>query len=125
LAGGGENADLAPAAPDLTPNNPPNPAGLGPAPVDVGAAGNLGAPGSYVLLAKTGITFITGFSLTADPSNVYATSASVMAPSKIYAADYAAPTPANLTSAVLGMESAYTDAAGRTPPDHLNLSSGN
>ena len=130
--------------PILTPNNPPNPAGLGPAPVDVGAAGNLAAPGSYVLLAKTGITnvtgsavtggevglspaaasFITGFSLTADPSNVYATSASVVAPSKVYAADYATPTPADLTSAVLGMETAYTDAAGRTPPDHLNLSSG-
>jgi hypothetical protein len=84
LAGG--NGDMAQAAPDLTPNNPPNPAGLGPAPVDVGAAGNLAAPGAYVLLAKTGITnvtgsavtggevglspaaasFITGFSMTAD-----------------------------------------------------------
>jgi hypothetical protein len=143
LAGG--NGDLAQAAPDLTPNNPPNPAGLGPAPVDIGAAGNLAAPGSYVLLAKTGITnvtgsavtggevglspaaasFITGFSMTADPSNVYSTSASVVAPAKIYAANYAVPTPANLTSAIGGMQTAYTDAAGRTPPDHLNLSSGN
>jgi hypothetical protein len=143
LAGG--NGDLAQAAPDLTPNNPPNPAGLGPAPVDIGSAGNLAAPGSYVLLAKTGITnvtgsavtggevglspaaasFITGFSMTADSSNVYSTSASVVAPAKIYAADYATPTPANLTSAISGMETAYVDAAGRTPPDHLNLSSGN
>ena len=145
LALGGTSADLAQASPDLTPNNPANPAGLGPAPVDVGAAGNLAAPGSYTLLAKTGITnvtgsavtggavglspaaasFITGFSMTADPSNVYSTSASVVPPAKIYAADYATPTPANLTSAVLGMQTAYTDAAGRTPPDHLNLSSGN
>ena len=142
-AGGG--GDLAQAAPDLTPNNPPNPAGLGPAPVDIGAGGNLAAPGSYVLLAKTGITnvtgsavtggevglspaaasFITGFSMTADSSNVYSTSASVVAPAKIYAADYAVPTPANLTSAIGGMQTAYVDAAGRTPPDHLNLSSGN
>ena len=141
----GGNGDLALAAPDLTPNNPPNPAGLGPKPVDVGTAGNLAAPGSYVLLAKTGITnvtgsaitggavglspaaasFITGFSMTADPSNVYSTSASVVAPAKIYAADYAVPTPANLTSAIGGMETAYVDAAGRSPPDHLNLSSGN
>jgi len=141
----GGHGDLALSAPDLTPNNPPNPAGLGPKPVDVGAAGNLAAPGAYALLAKTGITnvtgsaitggevglspaaasFITGFSMTADPSNVYSTSASVVAPAKIYAADYAVPTPANLTSAIGGMETAYVDAAGRTPPDHLNLSSGN
>jgi hypothetical protein len=144
LAVGGAH-DLATASPDLTPNNPPNPAGLGPAPVDVGSAGNLAAPGSYVLLAKTGITnvtgsaitggevglspaaasFITGFSMTADSSNVFSTSASVVAPAKIYAADYATPTPANLTSAIAAMQTAYTDAAGRTPPDHLNLSSGN
>ena len=61
----------------------------------------------------------------ADPSNVYSTSASVVAPAKIYAADYATPTPSNLTTAVLGMQTAYTDAAGRSPPDHLNLASGN
>ena len=99
----GGSGDLALAAPDLTPNNPPNPAGLGPKPVDVGAAGNLAAPGSYVLLAKTGITnvtgsaitggevglspaaasFITGFSMTADSSNVFSTSASVVPPAKI------------------------------------------
>src|SRR3954469_24899797 len=145
LASSGSNADLATAPPDLTPNNPPNPAGLGPAPVDIGTAGNLAAAGSYVLLAKTGITnvtgsaitggevglspaaasFITGFSMTADSSNVYSTSASVVAPARIYAANYAVPTPANLTSAIGGMQTAYVDAAGRTPPDHLNLSSGN
>jgi len=145
LSNPGSNSDLATAPPDLTPNNPPNPAGLGPAPVDIGAVGNLAAAGSYVLLAKTGITnvtgsmitggnvglspaaasFITGFAMTADPSNVFSTSASVAAPAKIYAADYTTPTPSNLTTAVLDMQSAYTDAAGRTPPDHLNLSSGN
>src|SRR5436190_23532054 len=55
--------DLALAPPDLTPHNPPNPAGLGPAPVDVGLATNLAAPGSYVLLAKTAITNVTGSSI--------------------------------------------------------------
>ncbi|MFI5288467.1 MAG: ice-binding family protein [Polyangia bacterium] len=145
LALPGGSGDLAAAPADLTPNNPPNPGGLGPAPVDIGGGGGLTAPGSYVLLAKTAITnvtgsaisggevglspaaasFITGFSMTADPSNVYSTSASVAPPAKIYAANYATPTPANLTTAVLGMQTAYTDAAGRTPPDHLNLSSGN
>ena len=62
--------------------------------------------------------------MTADPTNVYSTSASVVTPAKIYAANYATPTPSNLTTAVLGMQTAYTDAAGRTPPDHLNLGSG-
>jgi hypothetical protein len=125
-------------------NNPPNPSGLGPAPVALGSSTDGAAAGSYVLLAKTGITnvtgsaivggdlglspaaasFITGFALV-ETSTVYSTSASVTAPGKIYAADYAVPTPANLTSAVLKMETAYRDAAGRTHPDYLNLASGN
>jgi hypothetical protein len=122
-----------------------NPLGLGPAPIALGSATDLAAPGSYALLAKTGITnvtgsaitgghvglspaaasFITGFSLIADPTNVFSTSSSVVAPSHVYASDYAVPTPANLTTAVLGMESAYADGAGRTGPDFLDLSGGN
>jgi hypothetical protein len=126
-------------------NNPPNPAGAGPAPVEVGDSTNLAAPGSYVILAKTAITnvtgssitgghlglspaassFITGFALMADPSTQFSTSSSVVSPARVYAASYTVPTPSNLTTAVLAMEAAYTDAAGRTPPDHLDLSSGN
>lgn len=126
-------------------NNPRNPSGAGPAPVELGAGADLKAAGSYVLLAKTAITnvtgssitggniglspaaasFITGFSLVADPSNVFATSSSVPAPGKVYASNYATPTPANLTAAVLDMQTAYTEAAGRTDPDFLNLGSGN
>lgn len=126
-------------------NNPPNPAGLGPAPVDLGSPTDVASVGSYVVLAKTGISnvtgssvtggslgvspaaasAITGFSLVADSTNVFSTSASVMAPSKIYASNYAPPTPSNLTTAVLKMQTAYTDAAGRTNPDYLNLGSGN
>jgi len=125
--------------------SPPNPDGLGPAPVVLGGAGDLAAPGSYVMLAKTGITnvtgssitggnlglspaaasFITGFALTMDPSNVFSTSVAVVAPSKVYASNYAVPSPSNLTTAVLAMQAAYTDAAGRTRPDFLNLASGN
>jgi hypothetical protein len=126
-------------------HNPPNPSGLGPAPVELGATSNLAGAGSYVLLAKTGITnvtgstitgghlgvspaaatFITGFALTADSTNTFATSDSVVPPSRVYASNYADPTPANLTAAVLAMQGAYTDAAGRTTPDFLNLGSGN
>jgi hypothetical protein len=130
------------ASPDAM-NNPPNPDGLGPAPVSLGSSTDAAAAGNYVLLAKTGITnvtgsmitggnlglspaaasFITGFALV--PSTGYSTSVSVTSPGKIYAADYASPTPSNLTSAVLAMQTAYRDAAGRTNPDFLNLGSGN
>jgi hypothetical protein len=122
-----------------------NPAGRGPARVELGTTTDLAAPGSYVLLAKTGITnvtgsaitgghvglspaaatFITGFSLIADSTTVFSTSASVVPPAKVYASNYSAPTPSNLTTAVLAMQTAYTDAAGRTTPDFLNLGSGN
>ncbi len=104
-------------------------ASIGQAPVDLGTAGN------YAILAKTGVstvpssvvtgnvgvspaarTYLTGWSETAAPdaSDIYSTSAQVVAPFKLYAADYAVPTPANLTTAVGNMETAYTDAAGRT-----------
>jgi hypothetical protein len=125
-------------------NNPPNPRGLGPAPIELGEAGDLAAAGGYVLLAKTGITnvtgsaitgghvglspaaasFITGFSLIADSSNTFSTSSSVLSPGRVYSSDYAPPTPINLTTAVLDMEAAYSDGAGRSDPDFLNLGSG-
>src|SRR5947209_2765660 len=115
----------------VTPDSPRDPAGAGPAKVELGTAVDLAAAGSYVVLAKTGITnvtgstitggnlglspaaasFITGFSLVADSTNVYSTSSSVMAPGKAYAADYGVPTPSNLTTAILKMQAAYTDAA--------------
>jgi hypothetical protein len=102
--------------------------GSPPAPgaVDLGTAAN------YVILSKTGIstvptsavtgnlgvspaaaTYITGFSLTADPTNVFATSPQVIG--KVFAADYATPTPSNLTAAIGDMQLAFTDAAGRAP----------
>jgi len=112
--------------------------------------GNIGEPGSpvdlgdagdFAILAKSGIsnvppsaitgdigvsplsaTAITGFSLTADASEVFSTSAQVTG--NVYASDYAPPTPANLTTAVLDMELAFTDAAGRAP-DVTELGAGN
>jgi len=44
---------------------------------------------------------------------------------KAFAANYAVPTPTNLTTAVSNMQSAYTDAAGRPTPDFLELGTGN
>lgn len=111
--------------------------------VDGGAkddAGNPAVPpavdlktaGSFVILAKSGIStvptsavtgnlgvspsaasYITGFALTADATNVFAISPQVTG--KVFASDYAAPTPSNLTTAVSDMELAFTDAAGRAP----------
>lgn len=138
----GSNPD---GGPSDSANNPPNPLGLGPAPVDLGASTDLAAAGSYVLLAKTGITnvtgssitgghlglspaaasFITGFALTQDSTNTFSTSPAVTPPARIYASNYASPTPSNLTTAVLDMQTAYEDAAARTNPDFLNLGSGN
>jgi len=95
-----------------------------PLPVDLGAAGN------FVILAKSAIStvptsavtgdvgispaaasYITGFSLTADPTNVFSTSLQVTG--KVYAANFTPPTPSNLTTAVSDMQVAFTDAAGR------------
>jgi hypothetical protein len=108
----------------------------GPQPVSLGTAGN------HVVLAKTAISsvpssgvtgniglspaaasFVTGFSLVADSTNVFANSTQVVG--KVYAANYAVPTPTSLTTAVSNMESAYTDAAGRPTPDFLELGTGN
>lgn len=117
----------------------------GPAPVVLGDPDDLAAAAAYVVLAKTAITSvpgtaisggnigvspvthtaITGFSLVLDPSGVFATSTAVAAPGKVYAADYVVPTPGNLTKAVLAMQAAYADAAGRVPTDYLDLKSGN
>jgi hypothetical protein len=91
---------------------------------------NLGTAGDYVILAKAQITatgtthitgdigispaaatFIQGFSLILPAGSAFSTSSLVTG--KIYAPGYADPTPANLTTAVLNMETAYTDAAGR------------
>jgi len=103
---------------------------------------NLGAAGNFTILAKTGVTTtgatsilgnvgvspaaantITGFGLVMDSSNNFSTSSH--ATGKIYAADYAAPTPGSLTTAVSAMEAAYTDAAGRPNPTATEVDSGN
>jgi len=101
---------------------------------------NLRAAGNYVILAKTTVTnistsailgdlglspaatsYITGFALT--KATGYATSQQITG--KIYAADMAAPTGINLTTAVENMLTAYTDAAGRPTPKFTELGTGN
>ncbi|MFO8062784.1 MAG: ice-binding family protein [bacterium] len=102
---------------------------------------DLGTANNYVILAKSGVsttgataitgdiglspadqTSLTGFSETMDSTNVFSTSTYVTG--KIYAADYAVPTPAELTTAVSDMETAYTTAAGLSDPDYVDLEAG-
>jgi hypothetical protein len=106
-----------------------------------GVGVNLGLAGNYAILAKAGIstvppsaitgnlgispaaaTAVTGFGLIMDGSGAFSTSAQVTG--NVYAADYAVPTPSNLTTAVLDMQTAFTDAAGRAP-DVTELGAGN
>lgn len=105
------------------------------APIDLGAAGN------YAILAKSGIstvpasaitgdigvspndsTAITGFSLILPAGGAFSTSSQVTG--KVYAPDYANPTPVNLTTAIGNMEDAYDEAAGRSIPDFTERGSG-
>ncbi|MFO8109751.1 MAG: ice-binding family protein [Thermoplasmata archaeon] len=65
---------------------------------------------------------ITGFDLIMDSTGTFSTSSVVTG--KIYASDYASPTPSKMTTAVSDMETAYTGAAGRTNPDYTELYAG-
>ena len=102
---------------------------------------NLGTAGDFVVLAKSGIsttavtsivgdigispaaaTAITGFGLIMDPSGTFSTSSLITG--KVYAADYTSPTPTKMTTAIGDMQTAYTNAAGRTLPDYTELYAG-
>ncbi|PZN74312.1 MAG: hypothetical protein DM484_21545, partial [Candidatus Methylumidiphilus alinenensis] len=102
---------------------------------------NLGTAAPFAILSKAGVTTsppsiitgnigvspiastaITGLALTLDSSGMFSTSTQVTG--KIYAANYASPTPANLTTAIGDMGTAYTDAAGRVLPDFIELYAG-
>lgn len=103
----------------------------------VAAAGpvaiNLGTAGDFATLTKSGIsttgitsvtgdigvspsaaTSITGFGLIMDTNG--ASSHTPIVTGKVYASDYAAPTPAKMTTAVSDMETAFTTANGLTTP---------
>ncbi|MEO8840381.1 MAG: ice-binding family protein [Kofleriaceae bacterium] len=93
---------------------------------------NLGTAGDFVLLGMTGITNVptsvivgnigvspitstalTGLPMTPDASNQFSLTPQVTG--KVYAADFAAPTPDKLTVAIEDMHTAFTAAAGRAP----------
>src|SRR3569832_270954 len=107
------------------------------------ASVDLGLAGIYVIFAKTGIddavapaaitgnmgvgvtsTAITGpWALNLPVGSAFSTSTQVTG--NVYAFDYAAPTPTEVSTASTNMGPAYSDAAGRLLPDSLNLAGGN
>jgi uncharacterized repeat protein (TIGR02543 family) len=97
------------------------------------AAVNLGTAGDFTILTKSGIsttgvtsitgnigvspaaaTALTGFGLIMDTNGQ--SSHTPIISGKAYASDYAAPTPAKMTTAVSDMETAFTTANGLTTP---------
>lgn len=102
--------------------------GRGPSPVDLGAAG------SFVLLAQTTITNVPTSAVTGNVGLSPATGAGILVTCAevtgiIYSADAAGPAckvtnAAGLTAAINAKGVAYTDAAGRAP-DYIELGAGN
>jgi hypothetical protein len=96
---------------------------------------NLGLAGNFAILSKSGITNVYKSSVTGDvgTSPISGTALLLTCPEvvgSIFTVDPAGPLPCRitnpsmLTTAVSNMEAAYTDAAGRTNPDFLNLGGG-
>jgi hypothetical protein len=100
------------------------------------AAVNLGVAGNFVILSKSGITDVYKSVITGDIGTSPITGAAINltcaeVTGTIYSVNAAGPLPcavtdaSRLTTAVGDMQTAYTDAAGRSNPDFLNLGAGN
>ena len=97
---------------------------------------NLGVAGNFVILSKSGITDVYKSSVTGDIGSSPITGAAIRlscaeVTGTIYTVDAAGPLPCRvinatrLTTAVRNMQTAYTDAAGRSNPDFVNFGAGN
>lgn len=97
---------------------------------------NLGVSGNFVILSKSGITDVYKSTITGDVGTSPITGAAIgvtcaEVTGTIYSVNAAGPLPCRLTNAtrlttaVGDMQTAYTDAAGRSNPDFLNLGAGN
>ena len=96
---------------------------------------NLGVAGNFVILSKTGISSVYKSSITGDIGTSPITGAAMVVncgevTGDIFSVDAAGPacktTSATMLTAAIGdMQTAYTDAAGRSNPDFLNLGAGN
>jgi len=97
---------------------------------------NLGVAGDFVILSKSGITDVYKSAVTGDIGSSPISGSAILlkcneVTGTIYTVDAAGPLPcritnaSRLTTAVLNMQTAYTDAAGRSNPNFLNLGAGN
>jgi hypothetical protein len=95
---------------------------------------NLGAASNFVILSKAGITDVYKSTITGNIGTSPITGAAMViscpeVTGTIFSVDAAGPAckvtnATMLTSAVRDMQTAYTDAAGRSKPDFLNLGAG-
>lgn len=96
---------------------------------------DLGSDGNFAILSKSGITDVFSSSIVGDVGSSPITGAAIglrcsEVTGTIYTVNAAGPLPcrvvdpARLTTSVGDMETAYTDAAGRSTPDFLNLGAG-
>ncbi|MDP3103863.1 MAG: ice-binding family protein [Candidatus Methanoperedens sp.] len=108
----------------------------GPASASIQTTVNLGTADNFVILSKSGITNVPTSAITGNIGTSPITGAAITGlgcsevKGTIYTVDAAGPAcrvlaPVLLTAAVSDMETAYTDAAGRTLPDYINLGTGN
>jgi len=110
--------------------------GPGPAPHAGPAAVNLRTAGNFVILTKSGITNVPTSHITGNIGTSPITGAAIAGlacvevTGIIYTVNAAGPAcrvidPVRLTAAVSDMQTAYTDAAGRTLPNFTELGAGN
>jgi hypothetical protein len=96
----------------------------------------LGLAGNFAILSKTGITDVYRSAVTGNVGSSPITGAAILlrcteVAGTIYSVNAAGPLPCRvtypsmLTVAVLNMQTAYTDAAGRSNPKFLNFGAGN
>jgi len=97
---------------------------------------NLGVAGEFAILSKTGVTDVYPSVITGDVGSSPITGAAILVTctevaGTIYSVNAAGPLPcrvtnaSRLTTAVGNMQTAYTDAAGRSKPNFVNLGAGN
>lgn len=96
---------------------------------------NLRTSGDFAILSKTGITNVYPSAITGNVGASPITGAAILVTctevvGNIYSVDAAGPLPCRITdatklsTAVLDMQTAYNDAAGRLNPNYLNLGAG-
>jgi hypothetical protein len=97
---------------------------------------DLGLAGEFAILSQSGVTDVYPSFITGDVGSSPITGAAILVTcaeveGTIYSVNAAGPLPCvvnsatRLTTAVGDMGTAYTDAAGRSNPDHLELGAGN